>query len=220
MDLLTLQRKSQDLGQRGFPMTASADGAEGKKDRILDLVKRVKATKPVKNRWGSKDQPINVEIYGEFLSALQTLSWVLKDMGFGCLFLTRNGISYDTTDYHTHSVLFDPKQAKIVALVALSKGKDLNFKIARDNKTLRIKRYTDEHRAVAPMPAGSFIGSKSLDASTVKELVEVMKRHTNLDPDDADSLKKFGRLMANEFYQPKGASVFQSKMKMEFRKVT
>ena len=221
MDLLSLQRKNNELN-RACPQRDVNPDEES--ERIMDLVKKVKSTKATKNRWGGQSYPINVTNYGEFVSALQTLSWILRDMGFQCKFLTRTGISYDKGEYHSHASLFDNKASKIVALVALSPAKKKDevkhFKIGRDQKSLRIRSYTDEGRALAPMSAGVFAGSQELGTTTVKEIVKVMQQHTNLDPENADSLRKFGRLVMNAGYQATGGSTLKSRMKMEFSKVS
>jgi len=219
MDILALQKKNNDLNSASGNVRKNSSPDE-ERDRIMDLVKQVKSTKATKNKWGGQNYPINVSNYGEFVSALQTLSWILRDMGFQCKFLTRTGITYDKGEYHSHVSLFDGKASKIVALVALSPAKKegKHFKVGRDQNSLRIRSYTDEGRALAPMSAGVFSGSQALGDATVREIVKVMQQHTNLDPENTDSLRKFGRLVMNTGYKLMGGSALKTRMKMEFTK--
>src|SRR4051812_17114846 len=154
MDLLTIQRKNAGLQNRwpysGLAYDAGASATDEKADRINTIVKKVAAKAPFKNRWGGNDYPIDISDYGQFLSTLQTLSWVLRDVGYDLTFLSKGGLHYRNTDYIGYSNLFDTKESKINALVAVGKeGK--HYRIPRDGSSLRIRRFDNVTRAIAPL---------------------------------------------------------------------
>jgi hypothetical protein len=78
VDIFTLQKKNHEIANR----FCGPPGTESSEDRINDLVKKVAAKKPIKNKYGGKDYPIDVSNYGQFVAALETLSWILKDLGY------------------------------------------------------------------------------------------------------------------------------------------
>jgi hypothetical protein len=227
MDILSLQKKNIALaGGPGYhgdkygavPMGVGGDGSEARADRINDVVKRVKANGPVTNKWGGKDYPIDIGDYGQFLSALQTISWVLRDGGYEIQYLTRNGLQYQSDTYYSYPNLFDVKSGKIVAMVA--SGKDGRYyRFSRDDKNLKIRRFDSLTRAIAPMRDGGEVGGKDLSASLVKEVVRVMKSQSRLDPKDGESLRRFGRIVQSKALKPVGAGMLKSQLKIQFTKV-
>jgi hypothetical protein len=211
MDIFTLQKKNHEIANR-FQMGAS--GTASGEDRINDLVKKVTASKPVKNKYGGKDYPIDVSNYGQFVAALETLSWILKDLGYDIQWLTRGGLVYKGDNYYSFPNLFDLKSSKIVAIVAI--GTDKHYRISRDSKTLRIRRFDNMTRAIAPMQDGNTTGTKPVNASTARELVNILKGQSNLDPENSDSLRNWGRVIRSR--TPVGAGNLKSQLKTEFRK--
>jgi hypothetical protein len=219
MDLLTIQRKNQGLENRyPFAVPCSPCGSEDKEARINDLVKKVDATKPFKNKWGGTDYPIDVSDYGQFLSTLQTLSWVLRDVGYDITYLTRNGLHYSNDNYLGYAPLFDTKQGKIVALVAV--GKDgRHFRFSKDSSGLRVRKFDNVTRAIAPVSASGDSGSKAISTSLVKEIVRVMKTQSTLDPKDESSLRRWGRIVQGKSLKPCGAGMLKSMLNLQFRKM-
>lgn len=216
MDLLTLQKKSQSLDCRSPVVCPGGQSKIEAGERAGDLVKRIAATKPTKNRWGGKDYPINVADYHEFMGALQSLTWILRDMGFECCYLTRNGLTYDQNKLMSHASLVRRDTGKVVALVASGGGN--HFRFSRDQKTLRIRRFDAYGQAIAPMADGIVSGSKPISKQAIGELVKVMTQQSELKP-DPDSLIKWGRKIMNKGIKPYGTVAFQGRMKSEFRKV-
>jgi hypothetical protein len=219
MDLLTIQRKNAGWdGRYPFAQAVPSGGGEDKEARINDIVKKVNASSPIKNRWGGTDYPIDVSDYGQFLSTLQCLSWVLRDVGYDITMLTRNGLHYHGSDYLGYNVLFDAKQGKIVALVAV--GKDgRHFRFSRDGSGLRVRKFDNVTRAIAPMSASGDSGSKPISASIVKEIVRVMKSQSALNPKDETSLRRWGRIVQSKSLKPCGAGVLKSLLNLQFRKM-
>jgi hypothetical protein len=221
MDLFTLRRRLSNLSDRSpygaVPATVGGDGDDAKADRVNDLIKKVNARKPTKNRWGGQDYPIDVSDYGQYLAALQSLSWVLRDMGYDAVWLTRGGLSYDNNQYYGYPALFDKSQQKIVALVAVGNaGKCYRF--TRDGKQLRIRSFSSLARALAPCNDGDPSGTKAINPAMVKQLVQVMKTQSNLDPEDSTSLRRWGRVIQNKSLKPVGGGVLKSQIKIEFKK--
>ena len=220
MDLMTLQRKNLSMGSRyGMGVTVGGGNAsEEKEDRINDLVKRTNSSKPTTNRWGGKDYPIDLSDYGQWMSTLQTLSWVLRDCGYEIHYLTRNGLHFTNTDYCSYPALFDTKQSKVIALVAT--GKDgRHFRFSHDGDGLRVRKFDNITRAIAPMAASADPNSKPCSASMVKEIVRVMKSQSLLDPKDPQSLRKWGRVVQNKALKPCGAGVLKGLLNLQFRKM-
>ena len=220
MDLLTIQRKNFGWENRGgmYGSPVGSNNSEEREDRINDIVKKVNATAPIKNRWGGKDYPVDVSDYGQFLSTLQTLSWVLRDVGYDVTYLTRNGLQYDGNSYLSYTNLFDQKQGRIVALIAI--GKDgRHFRISHDANTLRIRKFDNVTRAIAPISSSGDTGSRPITASIVKEIVRVMKSQSNLNPKDENSLRRWGRIVQSKSLKPCGAGVLKGLLNLQFRKV-
>lgn len=218
MDLMTIQRKNAGLANRFGLNYPQPVGGEDKEERINSLVKRVNAKEPVKNRWGGSDYPIDVADYGQFISALQTLSWVLRDTGFEIQYLSKGGLQYNSNDYYGHASLFDPTQSKIQALVALGRdGK--HYRITRDGTTLRIRRFDNVTRAIAPLTTTTDPGSKPISPGLVKEVVRVMKTQSALDPKDPTALRRFGRIVQSKALKPTGAGLLKSQLAIQFKKV-
>jgi len=195
MDLLSIQRKNFSMQNRwgSNPYPEREGASEEKADRISQLVKRVDAKKPIKTKWGGKDYPVDIKDYGQFMSTLQTLSWVLRDVGYDISYLTRNGLQYGNGDYLNYPVLFDNKQSKVVALVAI--GKDgRHYRFSRDGSSLRVRKFDNVTRAIAPMPSVGDPSSKPISADMVKEIVRVMKSQSMLNPGDEASLRRWGRV--------------------------
>lgn len=220
MDLMTIQRKNLGFSNhylsQGSPVGSNT--GEEREDRINDIVKKVNATAPIKNKWGGKDYPVDVSDYGQFLSTLQTLSWVLRDVGYDITYLTRNGLQYDGNSYLSYSNLFDQRQGKIVALIAIGKaGK--HFRISHDANTLRIRKFDNVTRAIAPISSSGDTGSRPMNAAIVKEIVRVMKTQSNLNPKDETSLRRFGRIVQSKSLKPCGAGVLKGLLNLQFRKV-
>lgn len=217
MDLLSFQDRKKRLGD-----TMRYHNAGHKEERVMDIVKQVRATKPIKNRWGDKVYPIDLSNYGEFITTLQSLSWVLEEMGFDIRFMTSAGTNYACSEYYMHDRLFDPSISKVVCLVALSDRKDgPHFKFARDGKKLVVKSYTNTGQALAPMSKGPLKGAKEISRSTVKKLIDVMNHHTNLDPEDENTWKNFGRAVSSDkltIPNSSRVSLLKQNLKTEFRK--
>src|SRR5271157_5553549 len=183
MDLMTLQRKNYDLGKRsyGTPSGISGSSDDSQQDRINDLVRRTNLSKPKDTKWGGKEYPINVSEYGQFLSSLQTLAWVLRDVGFDVQYLTKGGLHYTNTEYLSYPGLFDPEAGKISALVAIGKeGK--HYRFSRDGKELRVRKFDNLSRALSPMRDGDTAGTKPVSPAIAKEIVRVMKTQSILNP--------------------------------------
>lgn len=214
MDIFTLQKKNHEFANRFQCGMVGGSGSDASEDRINDLVKKVNASKPIKNKYGGKDYPIDVGNYGQFVAALETLSWILKDLGYDIHWLTRGGLVYKGDNYYSFPNLFDLKASKIVAIVAI--GPDSHYRISRDTKTLRIRKFDNMTRAIAPMQDGNTTGTKPVNASTARELVNILKSQSGLDPDNADSLRNWGRVIKSR--KPIGAGNLKSQLKTEFRK--
>lgn len=219
MDLLTLQRKNFDLSNRyGSPMAVPGSGSDDKADRISDLVTKTNLKGPKKNKWGGNDYPIDVSDYGQFLSSLQCLSWVLRDAGYDIVYLTKGGLHYSGTEYLAYSGLFDRQAGKISAIVAV--GKDgRHYRFSRDGKQLRIRKFDNITRAIAPMRDGDTSGTKTISAQIAKEIVRVMKTQSILNPEDDKSLRRWGRIVQNKALRPVGAGILKSALKLQFKKV-
>lgn len=217
MDLMTIQRKNIGWENRYVPSSVGGNG-DDREARINDIVKKVNASGPVKNRWGGKDYPVDVADYGQFLSTLQCLSWVLRDIGYDMTYLTKSGLHYANNAYCSYSNLFDAKQSKVCALVAA--GKDgRHFRFSRDGSGLRVRRFDNITRAIAPMAASGDSGSKPITASMVKEIVRVMKSQSALNPKDETSLRRWGRVVQSKSLKPCGAGVLKSLLNLQFRKM-
>lgn len=222
MDLLTIQRKNAGFRDR-FYYGATVGSPEGsasdeKAERINSIVKRVEAKSPIKNRWGGNDYPIDISDYGQFLSTLQTLSWVLRDLGYDISYLTKGGLHYQNADYLGYSGLFDLREGKILALVAVGRdGK--HFRITRDGSSLRIRKFDNITRAIAPLGTAVDPGSKVMSPGLVKEVVRVMKTQSALDPKDPLALRRFGRIVQSKALKPVGAGMLKSQLKIQFTKV-
>lgn len=219
MDLMTIQRKNAGWDNRyPSPATPGGSGDEEKAARINDIVKKVNATGPIKNRWGGTDYPIDVSDYGQFLSTLQCLSWVLRDVGYDITMLTRNGLHYHGSDYLGYNALFDAKQGKIVAMVAV--GKDgRHFRFSRDENGLRVRKFDNVTRAIAPISSSGDNGSRPISPSIAKEIVRVMKSQSSLNPKDELSLRRWGRIVQSKSLKPCGAGVLKSLLNLQFRKM-
>lgn len=211
MDIFTLQKKNHEIGLRNSPLST---GSEASVDRINDLVKRVTAKKPIKSKYGGKDYPIDVGNYGQFVAALETLSWILKDLGYDIQWLTRGGLVYKSDNYYSFPNLFDLKASKIVAIVAI--GVDSHYRISRDSKTLRIRKFDNMTRAIAPMQDGDTTGTKPVNSSTARELVSILKSQSGLNPENSDSLRNWARVIKTR--KPVGSANLKSQLKTEFRK--
>lgn len=218
MDLFTIQRRIKNLDNRlNVPTLVGGENNDAKVDRVNDLIKKVNAKKPVKNRWGGKDYPVDVSDYGQFVSTLQSLSWILRDMGYDAVWLTRGGLSYGSDNYYSYPNLFDKTGQKIVALVAIGKaGKCYRF--TRDSKTLRIRSFDNSSRALAPCRDGDTAGTKPMNATVAKQLVQVMKTQSNLDPSDPNSLRRWGRSVQSKALKPIGGGPLKNQLKIEFKK--
>jgi hypothetical protein len=218
MDLFTIQRRIKNLDNRlSVPVNPGGDGDEAKIDRINDLVKKVNSKKPFKNKWGGKDYPVDVADYGQFISTLQSLSWVLRDLGYDAVWLTRGGLSYANDSYYSYPNLFDKTGQKIVALVAVGSG-GKSYRFTRDSSTLRIRSFTSTARALAPCRDGDTSGTKPLSPTVAKQLVQVMKTQSNLDPSDPNSLRRWGRLVQQKSLAPIGGGPLKNQLKIEFKK--
>ena len=218
MDIMTLQRKNFELANRFGSCVPSCDGDGAKEDRINSLVKQTTIKKPTKNKWGSNDYPIDVGDYGQFLSSLQTLSWVLRDLNYDISYLTKGGLHYSGTDYLSYPGLFDRQGGKILALVAI--GKDgRHYRFNRVNGQLRIRKYDNITRAIAPMRDNDTSGTRPISPQIAKEIVRVMKTQSILNPADPLSLRRWGRVVQNKSLKPVGAGVLKSLLKLQFRKV-
>lgn len=218
MDLMTIQRKNAGLESRypfnSVPVTAG----DSKEERINDIIKKVKAKGPTKNRWGGTDYPIDISDYGQFLSTLQCLSWVLRDIGYDITYLTRNGLHYNGGDYLGYSNLFDKKQGKIVALVAI--GKDSrHFRISHDASGLRIRKFDNVARAIAPLSSSGDSGSRPFSSAMASEVVRVMKTQSSLNPNDEQSLRRWGRIVQSKSLKPCGAGVLKSLLNLQFKRM-
>jgi hypothetical protein len=220
MDLMTIQRKNYGWADRAslYPSPVGSNNSEERAERIKDLVKKVNAKAPVKNRWGGQDYPIDVSDYGQYLSTLQTLSWVLRDVGYDASYLTRNGLHYSGSDYLGYSGLFDTKQGKIVALVAI--GKDgRHFRFSRDASGLRVRKFDNVARAIAPLSSSGDSGSRPISDAMVKEIVRVMKTQSGLNPSDEQSLRRWGRVVQSKSLKPCGAGVLKSLLNLQFKRM-
>jgi hypothetical protein len=222
MDLLTIQRKNAGFQNRwpynGMAYATGESGSDEKADRINTIVKKVEAKGPIKNKWGGTDYPIDISDYGQFLSTLQTLSWVLRDLGYDITFLSKGGLHYQNADYIGYSNLFDLKESKILAIVAVGKqGK--HYRISRDGSSLRIRRFDNVTRAIAPLGTTVDPGSKVMSPNLVKEIVRVMKTQSALDPKDPLALRRFGRIVQSKALKPVGAGVLKSQLAIQFKKV-
>lgn len=214
MDIFTLQKKNHEFANRFHCGVAGGSGSDASEDRINDLVKKVNASKPIKNKYGGKDYPIDVSNYGQFVAALETLSWILKDLGYDIHWLTRGGLVYKSDNYYSFPNLFDLKASKIVAIVAI--GSDDHYRISRDSKTLRIRKFENMTRAIAPMRDGDTTGTKPVNSSTARELVSILKSQSGLNPENSDSLRNWARVIKTR--KPVGSANLKSQLKTEFRK--
>ncbi len=221
MDLLTIQRKNAGLQNRSLYASnvyGGGSGEEEKAERINTIVKKVNAKSPIKTKWGGLDYPIDISDYGQFLSTLQTLSWVLRDLGYDITYLSKNGLHYQNADYIGYSNLFDLKEGKIIALIAVGKeGK--HYRISRDGSTLRIRKFDNVTRAIAPLGTAVDPGSKPMSPGLVKEVVRVMKTQSALDPKDPLALRRFGRIVQSKALKPVGAGMLKSQLAIQFKKV-
>jgi hypothetical protein len=215
MDAMTLARRLQGFRRWDSPVSVQSSAGSDIADRLKDLTKRVNASKPVKNRWGGKDYPIDVADYGQFIGALQTLQWLLRDMGYEIHWLTSGGLLYSGHDYYNHSQIFDRQGAKVSALVAV--GKDgYSFRVSRDGSTLRYRSFKDNGRALSPLRSGVDPGSRALSSGLAKEIVKIASAGSKVDPSDPKSLQRWGRIIGN--LKPVLATPLKAKVKMEFRK--
>jgi len=184
--------------------------------RLKDGAKRVGARKKCKNRWGGDDYPVDVSNYGQFITTLQSLAWILKDMNFDVKYLTQSGLVYDESEIILHRNLFNDRGAKVVALVATSRAG--HYRFSRDSKTIRVRFFKDIGQAVAPMNDGVTTGTKPLSAQTAAELVSVMSGQSNLDPNSMESAIRFGKWIKMDSNKPITAVVAKAKLRMEFKK--
>jgi hypothetical protein len=215
MDAMTIAKRLQGFARWSHPVGLPTPDKTNVADRLKDLTKRVNASKPVKNRWGGKDYPIDVADYGQFIGALQTLQWLFRDMGYEIHWLTGAGLTYGGSDYYSNSQLFDRQGAKVVALVAV--GKDGScFRVTRDGTHLRYRAFKDSARALTPLRSGEDPGSRALSAGLAKEIVKIVSAGSKVDPSDPKSLQRWGRLINT--LKPVFASPLKARVKMEFRK--
>lgn len=217
MDLLTLARKLRTGGANpNTPVSPSSGNKEAAADNLGQLVKRTSARSAVKNKWGGKDYPIDVNDYQEFVSALTGMGWILRDIGYDLCYLTTNGLTYDWSNIWSHAAQFNKTSGKIVAIVASSNG--THFRITRANGKLRIRNFKEYGRAIAPVHDGMTAGTSEMSKQALKEVIKVLMRQTRLDPDDADSIVKWGRLIKNGLYRPRTATLAKSYIRNEFQK--
>ena len=156
--------------------------------------------------------------YGQFLASLQTLSWVLRDLGYDINYLTKGGLHYDNTDDLSYPGLFDRQQGKIVALVAIGKdGK--HFRFTRGGGTLKVRKFDNVTRAIAPVADGGDPSAKVISPTLVKEIVRVMKTQSALDPKSDVALRRWGRIVQNKALKPCGAGILKSQLQLQFKKV-
>lgn len=214
MDLFTIQSRLKGLN-RSFGNASVGGGSPAAGDRVKELLKKVNARKPFSNKWGGQDYPINVADYGQFLSTLQTLSWILGDMGYTIHYLTRSGLTYDRDQYLNHSNLFDRTQGHVVALVAVGKQGN-HYRFTRDGKTLRIRSFNDVGRALAPTRDNDTAGTRPMGAGAVKEIVRFMARQSVLDPSKDEAIRKWGRVISN--MKPVTGGLIKNQLKLEFKK--
>lgn len=184
--------------------------------RMKDLAKQVSAKKKFKNRWGGETYPIDVTNYGQFITTLQSIAWIMRDMGYTPKYLTQSGLVYDQTEVVLHRNLFNDRGAKVVALVCTSDR--AHFRFSRDSKTIRVRKFEDIGHAVAPLRDGQVTGTKPLSATVADELVKVMSGRSDLNPESMDSTIKFGQWIRQDSNKPRTAVVAKSKLRMEFKK--
>lgn len=217
MDLLTLAKKIRFGNHSDAPTPVGTASKDASAERLSQYVKRTTAKGPTKNQWGGKDDPIDVSDYQEFAAALTGMAWILRDMGYDVHYMTSNGLSYDMSQIYLHPPMFNRSTGKIVALIASTTSK--HFRITRGDGKLRVRSFPDYGRAIAPVRDNETAGTQPFNASTTKELVRVLKRQTRLNPGDADSIVKWGRIMKNGLYKPKGVVLAKNLLKNEFSKV-
>jgi hypothetical protein len=219
MDLMTIQKRNYNLSNRVYPppVTVNSGSSDAAEERLSDAVKRVNASKPFANRWGGKDYPVDINDYGQFLSTMQTLSWVLADIGYESHYLTTGGLTYSSTNYVMHPGLFDRSSGKIVAMVAV--GKDGScFRFSRGGGKLRVRKFTNLTRALAPL-RGDDPGSQPLTTQTIKEIVRLMRSQSLLNPADARSMQRWGKLVQSRALKPIGGGPLKNQLKIVFSKV-
>ena len=217
MDIFTIRRRLNNLDQKmNVPCIPCANTPEEKEDRINDIVKKVNAKKPIKNKWGGKDYPIDVNDYGQFMSALQSLSWILRDMGYDSIWLTKGGLHYSSEQYYGYPQLFDRATEKVAALVAVGKNGNC-YRFTRDDKTLRIRGFSSTTRAIAPVSDKNSAGSRPFNSSAVKQLVNIMKTQSNLNPEDPLSLRRWGRVVQNKSLAAIGGGPLKNQLKIVFK---
>lgn len=195
-----------------FAITTDSGG----EDRLKDVFAQTRQKRTQKNSWGGQSYPINVGDYVQYLGALTTISWILRDAGYNVQFMSQSGMLYDSREMVTHRHLYNPSGAKIVALVA--NREDDVYRISRDSKQLRLRKFKELSQAIGPMRDGNLSGTKPIQASTAKELVKFMKTRKELDPGSMDSVIEFSRFVRHSANRPRTAQVAKGRLRMEFRK--
>jgi hypothetical protein len=141
----------------------------------------------------------------------------LGDIGYEAHYLTTGGLTYSGTNYVMHPGLFDRNSGKIVAMVAVGKdGSCVRF--SRGGGKLRIRKFTSLTRALAPL-RGDDPGAQPLTTQTVKEIVRLMRSQSLLNPADARSMQRWGKLAQTRALKPIGGGPLKNQLKIVFAKV-
>lgn len=214
MDPMSLTKAANNRYNSQLYPTVTVGGSP--EERLKDVQKRTTAKKPFKTMWGGTDYPVDVSIYGQFLSTLTTLAWILKDLGYEIRYLTQSGMIYDEREVTMHGHLYNENSSKIVALVAVSP--EVCWRFSRDKKGLRLRKFQDQASAVAPLRDGNTSGTKPMDVGTIKEIVKFMSSRKELNPEDLDSVKNFGKFVRMDANKPRTAQPVKTRLRMEFRK--
>lgn len=219
MDPMSIAKEVNSLHNRPeYGAVASMNGSPNGETaaRMKDLAKQVKAKGKFKNRWGGDSYPIDVGNYGQFITTLQSIAWIMRDMGFAPRYLTQSGLVYDQNEIVLHRNLFNDRGAKVVALVCTSdRG---HYRFSRDTKTIRVRKFEDVGHAVAPFRDGTTTGTKPMSPGLADELVKVMAGRSDLNPESLDSTIRFGQWIRQDYNKPRSAVVAKSKLRMEFKK--